>query len=177
MNVTKYLLSSRVRTLFESHTSLWISSRGSEFHVIEWHGVQTCLPWTHISHFEEKKLGIRFKLIIFLMELKFDMSQSSMPDITRLKVQSNMNINFIIRRIDYIEIEKIITNKIFSNENTRLGDYKLIRFLDNPIVSSKKRRFAVRFLWSVGTYRTPWKVKNFPGRSSWDQCVRFSFSL
>jgi len=50
------------------------------------------------------------------------MSQSSIPYITRL-AQSNMIRDFIIRRIDYIEPEKTITNKAVSNENTRLGDY------------------------------------------------------
>jgi len=69
------------------------------------------------------------------------MSQSFMSDITRLNVQSNRNRNFIIRKIDCIKSEKAITNKAFFNENTRLGDYKLIEFLDNPIASSKKRDF------------------------------------
>jgi len=69
------------------------------------------------------------------------MSQSFMPDITRLNVQSNRNRNFIILKINYIEPGKAITNKIFFNENIRLGDYKLIGFFDNPIASSKKRRF------------------------------------
>ena len=61
-----------------------------------------------------------------------------MPDVTRLNVQSNMNRNFIIRRIYYIETKKAITNKIFSNKDIRLEDYKLIGFFDSPIASSKK---------------------------------------
>ena len=65
------------------------------------------------------------------------MSQSSMPD-TRLNVQSNKNRNIIIRRIYYIDTKKAIINKAFSNKDIRLGDYKLIKFFDNLIGSSKK---------------------------------------
>src|SRR5436853_5186238 len=74
MNVTKYLLPPRVRTLFESHTSLWISSRRSDVLVIDGNDFRVVLPWTQISHLDEESngdLGMSFKLIIFLIELKF----------------------------------------------------------------------------------------------------------
>jgi len=45
------------------------------------------------------------------------MSQSTMPNVTRLNVQCNRDRNFIIRQIEYIELEKDITNEILSKEN------------------------------------------------------------
>ena len=51
----------------------------------------------------------------FLDGIEVDMS--SILDITRLNIQSHRNRNFIIRKIDYIEPEKAITNKTLSNEN------------------------------------------------------------
>ena len=145
MNVTKYFLPPRMR-LFESHTSLWLSLRGSDVLVIEENDFRVFLPWTQIAQLEYVCVKRRFRNEIqvnyFLDRIEIDMSQSFMPDTTRLNVQSNRNRNFIVRRIHYIEMKKAITNKAFSNEDIRLGDYKFIGFLDNPIASSKKWRLA-----------------------------------
>ena len=71
---------------------------------------------------------MKFKLIIFLMELK--LTCPNLPcQISQNSIQSNRNRNFIIRRIDYIEPKKAITNKALSNESIRLEDYKLIGLL------------------------------------------------
>jgi len=199
MNVTKYLLPPRVRTLFKSHTSLWISSRGSEFLVIEWKGVRTCLPWTHISHLEvvsKEDLGIRFKLIIFLIELKltcpifharYHKTQCSKQQELKFFIRriyyietnryhktqcsKQQELKFFIRRIYYIETKKAITNKAFSNEDIWLGDYKLIGFLDNPIASFKKWRFADQISPKGGYMQDALKSQNYSwGHSEINTC-------
>jgi len=86
-----------------------------------------------------------------------------MPDITRLNVQGNKNRNFIVRTIDYIEPKKAITNKTLSIKNTRLGDYKLIGFLDNPIASFKNRISANQVFSKCGYMHDVLKGQNFPG--------------
>ena len=96
MNAIKYLLLSRVRTLFEPHISLWISSRGSDVLVIEGNIFWIFLPWTQISHLEDvskEYLEMKFKLIIFLIELKLtcpnlpcQISQNSMFKATGIEI-------------------------------------------------------------------------------------------
>ena len=163
MKVTRYLLSPRVKTLFEPYTSLWMSSRGSEFLVIEWKDVQTCFleHIFHIQKLSQKKFRNEIHVNHFLDRIEVDMSQSFMSDITRLNVQSNRNRNFIIRRIYYIETIKAITNKVFSNEDIRLGDNKLIGILDNSIASSKKWRLADQISPKCGYIQDALKSQNF----------------
>jgi len=61
-----------------------------------------------------------------------------MSDIRRFNIQGNRNRIFTIKKIDYIELEKAITNKALSNEIILLGDCKFIRLFYNPITNSKK---------------------------------------
>ena len=74
----------------------------------------------HISDLEDESkenLGMRFKLIIFLMELKLTCPNLSCQ-ISDDSMFKSIGIGILfIRRIDYIELEKAITNKIFSKEN------------------------------------------------------------
>ena len=87
----------------------------------------------------KRRLRNEIQVNHFLDGFEVDKSQSPMSNITRLNAQSNRNRNFIIRKIDYTEPKKAITNKDLSNENIRLEDYKLIGLFDNPIANSKKR--------------------------------------
>jgi len=163
MNVPKYLLLSRMRTLFESHTSLWISSRVSKFLVIEWKGVRTYLPWTHISQLEDESkedLGVRFKLIIFLMELKLtypnlpcQMSEDSIFKATGIEILlSEWLITLSWKRPSQI---KLFPNKIFDLEITSLLDC-----FQNPITNSKKRRFTDQISPKRGYMQDVLKSKN-----------------
>jgi len=51
-----------------------------------------------------------------------------MADIKRFNIQGNKNIMFTIRRIDYIEPKKAITNKALSSENF---DLEITNLLDS----------------------------------------------
>ena len=134
MNVTKFLPPPRVRTLFDSHTSLWISSRGSDVLVMEGNDFRVFLPWTHISHVEDaskEDLRMRFKLIIFLIELKLtcpslpcQISQDSM--FNAIGIEILLSEEFITLRRKRPSQTKPFPMKILDLEITNLLDFLTI---------------------------------------------------
>ena len=109
----------------------------------------------------KEDLGMRFRLIIFLIELKLTCPNFSCQISQDSMFKAKGIETFIIRRIDYIKTEKTITNNFFSMKILYFRHYKFIWFLDNPIAALRRDDSLIRFLQSEGTFRTLWRVKIF----------------
>ena len=156
MKVTNYLLPPRVKTLFKSATSLWMSSRVSEFLVIDEKNFRHVFL-EHIFHIwkwnQKKSWEKRFRLIIFLIDLKF-----TWPNLPCQSLQDSIfkaTGAWILLSQGYIKSERPSLTIYLPMNTLFLKITNLLDSLTNLYPVLKRLDSLIRFLQRVGTCKMP----------------------